>query len=649
MAGYNVVKTQKACPIGAVQPWGGDLSDIPDGWLLCNAQELNAVDYPLLARVLRDTYGGQNFTGIFPNYTGTFRLPLTSDKGLADISTAYFGLYAGSNTISWSADKTVYNGDIILYQTRYYTVSLVSATAISGKLGNSGPTHTAGSQPNGSQVTLTYQTINTGTSGPPNEIDNPEALALIKNYIGDSVGGFEPGDLSPPNVQVARTDINFSYVPDPQGTAVNLTFTGTAPTVSETTVETIVASDIVNGTNSVTNAAVTGQGLALVVVLNISGAFNVGIKAKGEGYNVNDRVKVLGTKFTNGANGTNDLDVTITQVGSSLFEGTITGQSIIKGFGIKDVYIIPRKLGNFHMPQHYHEGTYLTTNYNDADSRPGLGTTVWSTPSFTMQDSYKRRNPCPPEQNFIGIDFNCPIPGVNFDYTCSAKPGLYILNEMDPSDPEIDGLNESPFTAGPQGRYSIGIVGGGFPLTNHIPAGTAAAAHGIGKTWFNANTVKNLRTADGKNTRSLSSGSGDPDGTDEEKLQHMIDTGQIFPGFKVPFSDSVQQVTVPNYFDGDANNDNQSGEMGPFPVLFNHSGVDFKNDVASSITNDVIETHDHDGTFAVKYDGDALDVPQQLSVQCQPNVVPENVTDALQITFTTRVASLTVTNLIRAY
>lgn len=643
MPGYNVVKTQKALPIGSMQPWGGDLSEIPEGWLLCNAQELNANDYPLLARVLRDTYGGQNFSGDFPNYTGTFRLPVTADKACADISVSYFGLYAGANTITWLANKTVYNGDIILFGGNYYTVTLTDAEAVSGKLGTSGPTHTAGSQPNGSEVNLTYQTINTGTSGPPNEIDNPEALNLVSQYIGDSVGGFEPGDLSPPNVQNARTDINFTYTPDPQGTAVNLTFTGTSPNVTETTVETIPAGDIVNGTNSQTNAAVTGTGLALTVVLNTNNTFSVGIKAKGSGYNVNDRVKVLGTKFSNGATPTNDLEVTITQVGNSLFEGSITGQSIIKGFGIKDVYIIPRKLGREHMPQHYHEGEYTTTNYNDASTRPGFGVTVWSTPTFTFADAFKRLNPCPPEQSFLGVDWFCPIPG-NFSLSCSANPGVVIGTSLPVDNAEIDTYNSSPFTAGP-GRYSIGVVGGGLPLTEYVPGATATNAHGIGKTWFNQNGVKNLRTAD-DSTSVGQSGNGNGTGTMAQRMQHLRATGKIYPGTKIPFSDSAQNVTVPNYFDG---TNDSAGEHGPFEVLFNHAAVDFKNDTFSPGLQDVIETHDHDGTFAVKYDGSALDIPEQLQIECQPNVVPQNITDALQITFTTRVASLTVTNLIRAY
>jgi microcystin-dependent protein len=80
----------KGLPIGSVQPWVGPLTQIPKGWLLANGAELQAREYPLLARILKNTYGGVNFSGGFPNYSGTFRLPPTNQKGLADINISYF-------------------------------------------------------------------------------------------------------------------------------------------------------------------------------------------------------------------------------------------------------------------------------------------------------------------------------------------------------------------------------------------------------------------------------------------------------------------------------------------------------------------------------------------------------------------------------
>jgi len=89
MANYNSIRTAEAQPIGTAVPWVGGLTSIPAGWLPCNGQSLEAADYPLLARVIQNAYGG-NFTGSFPTYTGDFRLPQVSQKGLADISLEYF-------------------------------------------------------------------------------------------------------------------------------------------------------------------------------------------------------------------------------------------------------------------------------------------------------------------------------------------------------------------------------------------------------------------------------------------------------------------------------------------------------------------------------------------------------------------------------
>lgn len=90
MATYGTLKTMKAAAIGTIMPWGGDLTAIPAGWLICNGQTLNAVDYPLLAQNIGDNYGGQNFSGTFPNYTGQIALPAINQRALSDIEASYF-------------------------------------------------------------------------------------------------------------------------------------------------------------------------------------------------------------------------------------------------------------------------------------------------------------------------------------------------------------------------------------------------------------------------------------------------------------------------------------------------------------------------------------------------------------------------------
>jgi len=108
MPSYNSVRTAEAQPIGSAVPWVGALTSIPPGWLICNGQELDAADYPLLRRVLKNTYGG-NSSGDFPNYSGTFNLPNISQKALADISVEWFAYNDGD--IIPGNDQPTYNID----------------------------------------------------------------------------------------------------------------------------------------------------------------------------------------------------------------------------------------------------------------------------------------------------------------------------------------------------------------------------------------------------------------------------------------------------------------------------------------------------------------------------------------------------------
>ena len=567
MPGYNVIKTQRALPIGSVQPWTGNLSEIPKGWLLCNGAELEAEDYPLLARILRDTYGGTEFSGNFPNYSGTFRLPQTNNKALADISTAYFGNYVSTSPLI------------------------------------------------------------------PSPIDNSDALTVVQEYIGDSVAGFEPGDLGPPNVVNAKTDLNFTYTPDPAGTIVNITATGTAPTVTTTKVYNNVAAT--NGTNADTSAAVSGSGALFTVVINTDQTYDVVPKVKGQSYNVADQLTIPGTTFSTdgGVSTANDIAISVTQTGNSYFEGTITGQSLIEGFSIKEVFICPRKLGREHFPQHFHEGTYDTTNTGDASTNPGRGVGVFATPEVNFTEFYDRRHPCP-NGYFAPFGPYCPL-STQLDCAGSSalETGFWIGNS--PTN-NVTSLNNSPFSPG-VGRYSICSAGGTLPVAEHIPYGTTDVGHGVGKSWFTGTGSHwNLRDKSG-----ATSASGDTN------MTNVKQNGRFFPGYRIPFSDSQQTVTAPNYDSGTGGSDHQHGYT---KTLFNHAAVSFLNDtVTGGGIQDVIEPHDHDGSFNVQYDGSNMDVQEQINVLAQPSVTPNSLDGALQITFTTRTASVTITNLIRAY
>ena len=90
MATYGTLKTMKAAAIGTIMPWGGDLTAVPAGWLICNGQRIEAGDFPLLTQMIGGNYGDDNLQGTFPNYTGGIFLPNINQRGLVDIEASYF-------------------------------------------------------------------------------------------------------------------------------------------------------------------------------------------------------------------------------------------------------------------------------------------------------------------------------------------------------------------------------------------------------------------------------------------------------------------------------------------------------------------------------------------------------------------------------
>jgi len=92
---YDSVKSMQSAKIGTIMPWGGDggggflASNIPKGWIVCDGKSLDAKDYPMLASVIGDTYGGDMTTNSpeFPytDSTATFFTPNLSGSALIDL------------------------------------------------------------------------------------------------------------------------------------------------------------------------------------------------------------------------------------------------------------------------------------------------------------------------------------------------------------------------------------------------------------------------------------------------------------------------------------------------------------------------------------------------------------------------------------
>lgn len=169
MAEYGTIRTMKALPIGSVQPWTGNLTRIPKGWLLCNGRILPANQFPLLARILRNTYGGDLIQGTFPNYTGTMKLPDLNQKGLADISLDYFSISTDPHPV------LIDDNDVDLL---------------------------------------------------PSIMDTARARSIMEDYIGDI------GDLGTVAALNSAVDLIFSYEPDPDGVINRFSHVGTAPSIT---------------------------------------------------------------------------------------------------------------------------------------------------------------------------------------------------------------------------------------------------------------------------------------------------------------------------------------------------------------------------------------------------------------------------------
>lgn len=533
----------KGLPIGSVQPWTGSITDIPKGWLLCNGAELPAVEYPLLARILRDTYGGQ-FSGSFPNYNGTIRIPPTNQKGLADISTEYF----------------------------YSDTQANNAPGVR-----------------------------------PSPWDDLDSLAAVQEYIGDI------GDLGTPSTIFANTDIVFDYQPDPDGVLQSFNIdSGTAAPTATPILHTGVTS----------TSSLNGTGATFTVVQNTDATYSLKLIARGQDYKVNEKVTIDGADV-GGTTADNSITLNVNSISDGFFEGTITGQSLIEGFGIQTVYVVPRKLSRDHFPSHFHPGEYRSINKNDVSDQPGRGVGVWDNPQIELALYWFGLNDCPPNQPAI----LCPISGngviTGFDV------GNIWVGQTGPGSNTVE--FDSQFTAGP-GRYALATIRGTKPVRTHIPKYTAEASHGVGKTWFNASGVKKLR---------------DSSGNINEGLRTGQDAGKLKVGSTIPFSDEAAVITEPNYDDGLAGSD---GAVPFKQTLFNSAAVSYLTTVSNFPgSQSVIEAHDHGGEINIFYDGSGLSIPPVLNAKVAPNVVPDNLENALQITYNIPSPSLAIIHLIRAY
>ena len=542
MPEYGTVRTQRGLPIGSIQPWGGPLSEIPSGWILANGAELVAKEYPLLARILKDTYGGNGFGGEFPGYNGSFILPQTNQKGLADISVSNF-----------ANNEDPVDGNIYTPPQRNTNVddadALAQVSQFIGEFGDLG------------FVSSTFSTTN-----------------LNFSYTPDPDGIVEGIDF----------DSNLNSVAPDSAIAVVYDAAQLEPFV------------LVNGQPLGTGGL--GDGLSFRVVANSaidpgdpntiipgSATYSFDVINRGQGFVAGQSITILGTAFALGEDllgnpvlgqtPQNDLNLIILSVGDSTFEGTVEGQTLIPGFGLQEVFILGRKLSSYHFPAHTHgipEGTagYTTldgTGDGGGNVRPGRGVGVIDVPTIAFDQIWRSARSCLQSEinaaRFLGIDVNnClnkPIGGdsgdphfINFRIVGEtgveeidqngASVGSQLEEQPAPAD-TAENFAGTPFTTG-EGRYAIGCVAGTTPFRDHIPRYTTRFSNGVGKTWFN-------------DAKALSAGAGAISDADTGWtngpgwLQQLGLDGKLNPNggsTKIPFSDDDSPITEPNYADPDS-------------------------------------------------------------------------------------------------
>ena len=149
---YQESKTAKGAAIGTIMPWGGGVTSIPKGWIVCDGQFVNAGEYPLLAQTIGDSYnsGNSTFSGSFPAYSGTILMPDLNQKALMDLEDAYFaggGSPTGrpadedtdartllSNKIGTHESQSITTAFTDVYTDIVFTLDATDATGYQGKI-----------------------------------------------------------------------------------------------------------------------------------------------------------------------------------------------------------------------------------------------------------------------------------------------------------------------------------------------------------------------------------------------------------------------------------------------------------------------------------------------------------------------------------
>ena len=326
MSFYQQIRTAKAAAIGTIMPWVGNISDIPDGWIVCDGTQVSASDFPLLARAIGDTYNlsttvTQGLINTFTNNASTEagRIPDTYIYSPIDGSgggATFAVIVADAGTESGGAPTGVGGSVTIqrLAQGANYEVSDV----LTIPSGNSG---------GGSDILITVATVEEGSvSTFGGEFPNYQGEIVLPALINRPLVDMETAYLGPAS---------------PTGRVFDVDSTA----VSEITPYI--------GVNSDTGVPTGFNDVATDVV-----------------FELNERT-------TAPAGDSGEV--------SYYYNGRLQGNTIVTGSGqgSRIMFFGPRKLGRGHIKGHGHGGR-IDTIKKDPESQPGEGVIPWSNINYNF-------------------------------------------------------------------------------------------------------------------------------------------------------------------------------------------------------------------------------------------------------------------------
>lgn len=326
MSFYQEIRTAKAAAIGTIMPWVGNISDIPDGWIVCDGTQISASDFPLLARAIGDTYN----------------LSTTVTQGLIDTFTSNVATEAGRIPDTYIFSPIDGSGGGATF------------AVIVGDAGTQG-----GGAPNGVGGTVTIQRLQQGA--------NYEVGDVLTIPSGNSGGGSDIL-ITVATVEEGSVSTFGGEFPDYQGEIVlpalinrplvdmETDYLGPAsPTGRSFDVDSTAVAEITPyiGVNSDTGVPTSFNDVATDVI-----------------FELNERT-------TAPAGDSGEV--------SYYYSGRLQANTIVPGSGQGNriMFFGPRKLGRGHLRGHGHNGQ-IETIKKDPETQPGEGVIPWSNVNFNF-------------------------------------------------------------------------------------------------------------------------------------------------------------------------------------------------------------------------------------------------------------------------